>query len=88
MMTWNARRRKLPVILAFLLAITLAGLLAGTCLVDAARIKNIIITQLETGLHRNVAAQPAEMTTLTRLSVWLENVPISEDPRFDQGRFE
>lgn len=80
MTTWNTKRKKLLIILASILAIILAGLLAVPRLVDVARIKNIIITQLEAGLQRNVAAQAAEVTTLTGLGVRLENVVISEDP--------
>jgi hypothetical protein len=78
--TWNSKQRKLLIILASLLAIILTGLLAVTSLVDVARIKNFIITQLEAGLRRNVAAQATEMTPLTRLGVWLGNVAISKEP--------
>jgi hypothetical protein len=65
---------------ASLLVIILAGLFAVTSLVDVARIKNFIITQLEGGLQRNVAAQTAETITLIGLGVWLENVVISNAP--------
>jgi uncharacterized protein involved in outer membrane biogenesis len=87
MTTWNTKRKKLLIILASILTIISAGLLAVPRLVDAARIKNIIITQLEAGLQRNVAAQAAEITTLTGLGVRLENVVISEDPRFGRAPF-
>ena len=87
MITWLLTKKKLLLILSGLVVFIVAGLLILPLFIDETRVRNLIVSRLESNLQRKVSVQAAEITIFTGIGVRLRNVLISEDPRFGSAGF-
>jgi uncharacterized protein involved in outer membrane biogenesis len=87
MIAWLGSKKKLLLIFSVVLVLIVAGLLAVPLLIDETRVRKLIVSQLESSLHRKVSVQEAEVTVFTGIGVRLKNVLVSEDPRFGSTSF-
>ena len=87
MITWLRTKKKLLLILSGLVVFIVAGLLILPLFIDETRVRNLIVSRLESNLQRKVSVQAAEITIFTGIGVRLRNVLISEDPRFGSAGF-
>jgi len=84
---FDTKKKRLLLVLSGLVLVILVALFILPFLIDESRIREVIVSQLESSLHRKVSVQNAEITVFTGIGVRLGNVLISEDPRFGSGGF-
>ena len=76
------RRKRLLIILSAIMVLVVAGLGVLPLLVDARRIRDLVVSQLESSLQRRVSVQSADLTVFTGLGLRLRQAVVFEDPRF------
>ena len=75
-------KKKVLIGLASLIVVLTFALASIPFFVDANRLRNLLVPELEKSLNRKVAVQSAELTLLTGPGVRLKQVVIFEDPQF------
>jgi len=80
-------RKRIIVILSASLILIIAVLASIPYFVEANRFRSLVISRLESALHRKVSVHSAELTILTGLGLRLNQVVIFEDPRFGAAPF-
>ncbi|MFN8007027.1 MAG: AsmA-like C-terminal region-containing protein [Terriglobia bacterium] len=81
------KHKKLLAVVIGLMVLILIGLLAVPLFVDSNRLKNLIITQLESKLQRKITAKEASVLIFTGPGIELRDMAVAEDPDFGQSPF-
>lgn len=87
MIIWLRNKKKSVLVVSGILVLVLSALLTLPFFIDETRVRNLIVSRLESSLQRKVSVQAAEITIFTGIGVRLRNVLISEDPRFGSAGF-
>ncbi len=75
-------RKRIIIILSVILVLIIAVLASVPYFVDANRVRSLVVSGLESALHRKVSVHSAELTLLTGLGLRLNQMVVFEDPRF------
>jgi len=67
MIIWLRNKKKLVLIVSGILVLVLSALLALPLFIDETRVRNLILSRLESSLQRKVSVQAAEITIFTGL---------------------